>query len=232
MGDGRARNQQQMSSSQRIGPIASRYPLAAPILWLSSVQYFLVQAVAAGTWGQPRYSWRLNAISDLGATRCGQFDGRYVCSPAHAAMNVSLIILGFGMAVGSVLFLQELRRSRTGFLLMAVAGLGAMLVGFFPEDTVYWAHVTGADLAFLVGNVALIAFGLSRGFPRWLRWYAAGSGVVALVALYLFLSHHRFFLGLGGMERVVAYPQTIYLIVFGAYMSIPSHRSTAKSEAP
>jgi hypothetical membrane protein len=221
-----------MSPSQRIRALASRYPLAAPILWLSSVQYFVVQAVAAGAWRQPRYSWRLNAISDLGATSCGQFDGRYVCSPAHDAMNVSLIALGLGMALGSVLFLHELGHSRTGFLLMAVAGLGAMLVGLFPEDTVYWAHVTGADLAFLVGNLALIAFGFSRGFPRWLRWYALGSGLVALAALYLFLAHHRFFMGLGGMERVVAYPQTIWLIVFGAYMSNPSNRSTAKSEAP
>ena len=80
--------------------------------------------------------------------------------------------------------------------------------------------------------MALIAFGFSRGFPRWLRWYAGGSGVVALAALYLFLAHHRFFLGLGGMERVVAYPQTIYLIVFGAFMSMPRNRSAAKSEVP
>ena len=220
------------SSDDGVGSLASRYPLAAPILWLSSVQYFLVQALAAGAWSQPRYSWRLNAISDLGARHCGRFDGRYVCSPAHEAMNVSLIVLGLGMALGSVLFLQELGHGRIGFLLMAVAGLGAMLVGLFPEDTVYWAHITGADLAFLLGNVALIAFGFSRGFPRWLRWYAAGSGVVALAALYLFLAHHRFFLGLGGMERVVAYPQTIYLIVFGAYMSIPHNRSAVNSEAP
>ena len=220
-----------MTPTQRIGSLASRYPLAAPTLWLSSVQYFLVQAVVAAAWSRPRYNWRLNAISDLGATRCGQFDGRYLCSPAHGAMNVSLIVLGLGMALGSLLFLQEFGHSRTGFVLMAVAGLGAMLVGLFPEDTVYWAHITGADLAFLVGNVALIAFGFSRGFPRWLRWYATGSGVVALVALFLFLSHHRFFMGLGGMERVVAYPQTIWLIVFGAYMSSPGNRSTAKSEA-
>ncbi len=219
-----------MSPSQRIGSLASRYPLAAPILWLSTVQYFVVQAVVSVAWSHPSYSWRLNAISDLGARHCGQFDGRYVCSPAHVAMNVSLIVLGLGMALGSVLFLGQFGHSRTGFLLMAVAGLGAMLVGLFPEDTVYWVHITGADLAFLVGNVALIAFGFSRRFPRWLRWYATGSGVVALAALYLFLTHHRFFMGLGGMERVVAYPQTIWLIVFGAYMCNPSNRSIAKRE--
>jgi hypothetical membrane protein len=187
-------------------------------VWLLSVQYFLVQAVAAAAW-KPPYSWRLDAISDLGATGCGQFDGRFVCSPLHGLMNVSLILLGLGMAVGSALIYQESRRSRVGFWLMAVAGSGAILVGLFPEDTIFWVHIAGADLAFLIGNVALIVFGVTLGLPRWFRWYSVASGAVALVALYLFLTHNRPVLELGGMERVVAYPQTIWLIACGLYMS-------------
>ncbi len=207
-----------MHPLQRIRAFVSRYPWAGPIAYLLSVQYFLVQAVVASAWNQQSYSWRLNAISDLGAVGCGPFDDRFVCSPLHGLMNTSLVLLGLGMAIGSVLLYQQLRSSRVGFSLMAVAGIGAMLVGLFPEDTIFWAHITGADLAFLVGNIALIAFGFTLRMPRWFKWYSVASGVVALVAMYLFLSYHRFFLGLGGMERVVAYPQTIWLIVFGLYM--------------
>ena len=144
-------------------------------------------------------------------------------------MNTSLVLLGLSMAIGSALVYQELRRSRVGFLLMGTAGVGAALVGVFPEDTVYWAHLTGADLAFLLGNIALIAFGRGLHVPRWLSWYSIASGAVALVALCLFLTQNRFFLGLGGMERVVAYPQTIWLIVFGLYLSGSRHRSAART---
>ena len=204
-----------------------RYPLAGPIIWLLSVQYFLVQVLVASAWKSP-YSWRLNAISDLGATSCSQFDGRCGCSPLHGLMNVSLILLGLSMTIGAVLMYQEFHRSQVGFCLMAVAGVGAILVGLFAENTIYWAHIAGADLAFLLSNIALIFFGLSLCLPRWFRWYSLASGAVALVALCLFLTHNRFFLGLGGMERVAAYPQTIWLIVFGLYMSKSRNRLAVK----
>jgi hypothetical membrane protein len=210
----------------RVRAWAERYPVVGPLVWLSTLQYFVVQLVAASAWKRS-YSWRLNAISDLGATRCGQFDGRSVCSPLHGLMNASLLLLGLSMTVGSALVYQEVRRSRVGFALMGTAGVGAVLVGLFPEDTIYWAHITGADLAFLVSNIALIVFGLTLRLPNWFSWYTIASGAVALLALCLFLTHNRFFLGLGGMERVVAYPQTIWLIVFGLYMVRSRHRSAA-----
>lgn len=193
-------------------------PLAGPIVWVLCAQYFLVQVVVASAWKQLPYSWRDNSISDLAATSCGQFDDRFVCSPLHGLMNISLILLGLTMAIGSALMYQEFRKARSGFYLMGVAGIGAILVGFFPENTMYPIHLLGADLAFVLSNIALIIFGLRLRLPRWSRWYSVGSGTVALVALFLFLSHMDFFLGLGGMERVVAYPQTIWLIVSGLYM--------------
>ena len=214
---------------RRIQSSVVRYPLAGSITWLLTIQFFVMQVVVASVWVKPPYSWRLNAISDLGATGCGQFDGRLVCSPLHGLMNASFILLGLCMTIGSVLFYQQFRKSRFGFCMMGISGIGAITVGIFPEDTIFWAHITGQDLAFLFGNIALIAIGLRLRLSGWLRWYSIASGVVALVGLYLFLSHHRFFLELGGMERVVAYPQTIWLVVFGLYMAKSRNRLAAKN---
>ena len=207
-----------MHFRQRIHRAAVDQPLVGPALWLMCIQFFIVQVVVASAWKTPVYSWRLDAISDLGATGCGLFDDdRFVCSPLHGLMNASLVLLGLGMVFGSLLIYTQLRRSRVGFSLMAVAGIGAILVGVFPEDSIFWAHIVGQDLAFVFGNVALIVFGLTLRFPRWFKWYSIASGSVALVALVLFLSHHRLFLGLGGMERVVAYPLVGWLVVTGMY---------------
>lgn len=206
---------------KRLQNFAVKYPLVGPLAWVMSAQFFIVQVVAASAWKTPAYSWRLNAISDLGATGCGLFDDdRLVCSPLHGLMNASLILLGIGMVVGSVLLYSKLRRSRVGFSLMVMAGIGAILVGIFPEDSIYWVHIVGQDLAFVFGNIALIFFGITLRLPRWFKWYSIVSGLVALVALFLFLSHHRFFLGLGGMERVVAYPLIIWLVVTGMYTAV------------
>jgi hypothetical membrane protein len=116
----------------------ARYPLAGPILWISSIQFFLVQVVVASAW-KPPYSWRLNAISDLGAIGCGPFDDRYVCSPFHGLMNISLILLGLTMAVGSALMYQAFHTSRVGFSLMALAGV-CVWQGFLPETAIRTSH--------------------------------------------------------------------------------------------
>lgn len=203
---------------QRFASFAARHQAVGPLVWVFSIQYFVVQIVVASAWKQPPYSWRLNAISDLGATGCGTFDGRSMCSPWHALMNASLIVLGLSMAVGSALTHQQLRSSRVGLWMMAAAGTGVILVGLVPLDTVYWLHIAGADLALLLGNLALITLGCVLRLGRWFRWYSITSGAVALIALCLFLTHHRFFLELGGMERAAAYPQTIWLVVSGLYL--------------
>lgn len=207
--------------------LTKRYTLIGPIVWIVSLQYFVVQVVTALAWNS-NYNWRLNAISDLGAISCGQFDERFVCSPLHGFMNASFILLGISMIVGSFLFYKETLRARAGFFLMAVAGVGAILVGIFPEDTIYWIHILGADLAFLLSNIALVIFGFKLKLPYWFKWYSVVSGGLALVGLALFLTHNRFFLGLGGMERLVAYPQTIWLIVFGFYSLKCRTRSALK----
>lgn len=187
------------------------------LLWLSTLQFFIVQLVVASVWVNPSYSWSGRTISELGATICGHVDGRYMCSPMHDLMNISFVLLGLAMTAGSIILYKNLKQGRTGFTLMSMAGLGAMMVGFVPMDTVYWLHIVGADIAFLMGNIAIIVLGLTLRISRWLKWFSVASGGVAILGLVLFLTHNHLFLGLGGMERVVAYPIVIWLAVFAIY---------------
>ena len=127
------------------------------------------------------------------------------------------------MIIGSVLIFQEFIENRpgaiVGFSFMALAGFGTILVGLFPENTVHILHEFGALLPFLIGNIGMIVLALSLDIPKWLRRYTALSGAISLIALARFLMEGYLGLGIGGMERIVAYPQTIWLIVFGIYMS-------------
>lgn len=198
---------------------ADRYPLVGPGLWILSVQYFAVQIAAAQAW-TTSYNWRLNTISDLGNTACGTYGGRYVCSPSHVLMNISLIVLGITMILGALLIYRQFKDNRgsmIGFSCMAVAGLGTVLVGLFPENSVAALHNFGAAMPFFVGNVGLVVLSLALSIPKSLKIYTFLSGALALVALGLFLNHSYLGLGEGGMERITAYPQTVWLIVFGIY---------------
>ena len=210
-----------MKPSQMIGKFNRRYPYVGPSLWMASIQYFIVMLIVALTWKVP-YSILQNPISDLGNTACGTYSGRYVCSPLHSLMNVSFCILGLTMILGSGLIYREFnksRGSRVGFSLMALAGFGTLLVGIFPENTVGVLHFIGALLAILIGNIGVVILGIFLDIPKPLRIYTLFSGIFALIALVFFTTQHYLGLGEGGMERLASNPQTMWLIVFGTYIT-------------
>jgi hypothetical membrane protein len=210
-----------MHPARRLRTFRNRYPFVGPGIWILCLQYYIVQIMVAAAWQVP-YSWLMNTISDLGNTACGVYADRWVCSPLYPLMNSSFIVLGLFMALGSLLIFYEFKKSLgslVGFTLMAVAGLGTLMVGLFPENTDSWLHFLGALLPFLLGNLALVILSYSLSIPRSLKLYTRFSGVISLAALVFFVSHQYMGLGIGGMERIVAYPQTIWLIVFGLYIT-------------
>jgi len=196
-----------------------------PLLFVSSALYFYAQIATAWVFGPPSYSLVTNTISDLGNTACGRYDNAYVCSPRHTLMNVSFIFLGVVMVAGSALLYQEItaqRRERVagllGFGLMALAGLGAILVGAFPENTSGALHITGAGLAIGAGNLGIFVLGALLSLPEAMRRYMLLFSVTSLTALVLFAAHRYFGIGAGTMERIAAYPETIWLISFGLFI--------------
>lgn len=184
----------------------------AAILWVSQIQYFIVQVVVARSWPEG-YSWPKNYISDLGNSDM---------SPLFAVMNVSFVVLGLTMAGGAALLAARLGvglGAQIGFGLVGLGGIGTIVVGLFPENSISAVHVAGAALPFLVGNVGMLVLGLTlRVVPRWLQLFTAGSGVVTLVALALFFAHIYLGIGRGNMERLVSYPQTVWMIVFAVWL--------------
>ena len=211
-----------MKIHRRITVFTDKYPFIGPLVWILSIQYFVTQFIAATVWPIP-YSWAQNVISDLGNTACGTYVDRYVCSPSHVLMNTSFLLLGITMAVGSMLIYTEFRRSRLsffGFICMALAGLGTVLVGLFPENTISGFHFIGAFLALGVGNLGMVilAFAITQARASF-RIYTFLSGILALTAFNLFAAHVYLGLGSGAMERIASYPQTVWLILFGLYMT-------------
>jgi hypothetical membrane protein len=216
-----------MRTHGHVKAFRDKFPWLGPTIWVSSVLYFIVQLVVASVW-LPSYSWFSNTISDLGNTSCGP----KLCSPRHAWMNSELVVLGAVMAAGALLIYQEFTErdpgerlaACIGFSCLAIAGAGTALVGWFPENTVGFLHVAGAGLAIGVGTFGVFVLGLVLALPNSLRWAMRVVAPLALLALMLFATHMYLGLGAGTMERIAAYPETIWLIIFGSYIA-HTHRS-------
>lgn len=141
-------------------------------------------------------------------------------------MNASLIVLGISMTAGSILISRQFAKSRaaiTGFAAMAISGTGVIIVGIFPENSIPAFHGLGSAIAFTVGNAALIIIAADPTIPVVLRLYSFLSGTLAVLALAGYSSSHYLGLGEGGIERVVAYPQVVWLIVVGLFLLIKIH---------
>jgi hypothetical membrane protein len=193
------------------------------VVWILAIQFFIAQLIVQSAWTTP-FSLTTNYISDLGNTTCGPYpvDSRtYVCSPWHTWMNASFILLGVIILVGAALIYRAFPSGRTrmaGLALLALAGPGSMLVGLFPENVNITPHTIGAAAHFVSGNLGIGVLGIAIAATRRqtpLAVYSIISGSVGLLATALFVSGHYLGLGIGGMERIAAYPLPLWLIVVG-----------------
>lgn len=159
----------------------------------------------------PGYSIANNAISDLGAT-CGNG----VCAiyqPSAVIFNSSVFLLGVLLIIGAY-FLNR-GKYRVLSILTVLSGIGAVGVGLFPENTGS-LHVVVSLIVFLFGGLSAIASSNYSRLP--LSFFSVILGLVTLLALVLYGSGIYLGLGLGGMERMIAYPALIWVTGFGAYL--------------
>jgi hypothetical membrane protein len=202
------------------------HPLLGPGIFTAASLYFVVQIIVAWVF-IPSYSLVSNSISDLGETSCGGYGSPGMCSPRWWLMDYAgFFLLGLIMVIGSALLYHEFTdrvpheryAAMIGFSLMALAGLGSIIVGFFPENDNRTMHILGAFLAIAIGNIAILVLGGVLTLPESMRRSMLIFSTLALAALLCFASHRFFGIGRGMMERVAAYPVTIWLIAFGLYI--------------
>ena len=202
------------------GQLKTRIGYAA---WVAGVvQFFVVHVIVESAWTRP-YSWARNNISDLGNVHCAMQsdpEHRYICSPEHGLMNASFITLGTLLFVGVFFTRAVWRRGATALVargLLACVGVGFVLVGLAPADVHENQHALGALLVMAMGNIGLVLAGLSLAddVPGLLRWATSLLGVAALTAFGLFCSQRYLGLGMGGMERVAAFPLLVWALAAG-----------------
>lgn len=195
----------------------------AAVLWLFSVQFFIAQAIVQSAWTTP-FSLTQNFISDLGNTACAPYppgSDNYVCSPWHFGMNASFVLFGVTIPLGAILARHALR---PGFLrvaalvLLALAGPGYVAVGLYPENVDITPHKIGAGFVFVSGNLglALLGVAIQQTFRRTrLATSLAVLGIAGFIATVLLVTGRYLGIGIGGIERVAAYPLPVGLIMAG-----------------
>ena len=161
----------------------------------------------------PGYSVSNNYISDLGAMcRSGSCK---IIQPSSTIFNTSIILLGIAIIAASIIIAMSRERPKLFPSMLAISGVGAIMVGLFPEYTGS-LHTISALIVFLFGGLAAIASYKLQGSP--MNIISIILGLLTLSSLVLYATNHYLGLGPGGMERMIVYPALLWGAALGAYM--------------
>ncbi len=187
--------------------------IAGALLLVGGLQFTLGMIVAEAVY--PNYSVSRNYISDLGVWN----------KPSATIFNPSIILLGLTILISAYFIQREFKRGVITSLFV-LAGLGPIGVGIFPENTflvngVPLIHSIAAIVSFIFGGIAAVtSYRITKG-P--FRYFSVILGFATLFALFLFATTRPDYLGIGvgGMERMIVYPNLIWTIGMGANL-LPS----------
>ncbi len=173
----------------------------------------LMGIVTAEAFYPAGYSTFGNEISDLGATR--QPDS-VSFEPSSTIFNTVMLLAGIMVVLAT--FFQHKNYKRWLFSVPAVLfGLGLIGVGIFPGNLSPY-HGMAAMLTFLAGGVCAITSFTILAKP--FKYVAILFGSIALATWFIavFASAYLLsYIGIGGIERWVAYPIMLWLLGLGAY---------------
>jgi len=191
------------------------------IFWLLTAEFFIAQAIAQAAF--PGYSLIDMDISMLGVSACSGADPNAlgpVCSPLSLVFNAGMAINGALVVLG-VWFTRKLwpqgpMTTAALWILAVGGGDGSILVGLFPLDVSLPMHMIGAILALFVAGFGMLAMARvlwhrHRGFAI----YTLATGAITLIAFVLYALELYLGLGRGVMERIAAWPHTIWYVVAG-----------------
>jgi hypothetical membrane protein len=195
----------------------SNRAIAGTLVFVGVTQFAIGMIVSEALY--PGYSVADNYISDLGV------------GPSALIFNSSVFLMGLLVLIGAY-FLQRAFRFELLTVMLVLTAVGAMGVGVFTED--YGVlHVIVSLITFLFSGLSAIFSVLCsrvHRFPLVKMPFSAISvvlGLMTLAALVLFGMGEYLGLGVGGMERMIAYPAVMWGAGFGGYLiAYPEERTT------
>lgn len=202
-------------SSRERRAVRPRYLAAAGLLLFVTGVVAFMGIITAEALYPAGYSTSQNEISDLGATKPP--DSR-IEEPSATIFDTVMMVCGAFVIVAAACVQRGFRRWPAP-VLIGLFGLGVLGVGVFPGDTGN-VHALFAMLTFIAGGVAAIVT-LTISTPPF-SYMSVLLGVVALVSLILQVilgdSSPMAGLGIGGVERWVAYPIVLWATGLGGYL--------------
>ncbi|MGZ7207753.1 MAG: DUF998 domain-containing protein [Halobacteriota archaeon] len=192
----------------------SNRTLAGFLIFVGAAQCVLALLIAEALF--PGYSVANNAISDLGAYCRAHGTVCQVYQPSATVFNVSMVVLGTTAILG--VFFGRRVFGAVPAVLIALAGVGAIGVGLFPE-TSGGVHTAFSYITFGFGGLAVLSSVVFERSP--LRYLSVVLGVIVLAASALLITGHPpldgtwLGLGYGAVERLIAYPLLIWLLGLG-----------------
>ncbi len=161
------------------------------------------------------YTTHDNEISDLGATKPPD---SIIRQPSARIFNATMILSG-ALIIVAALGLRRAKNARRVWLSVLVIGIAVFGVGIFPGNRAPM-HGIFALLAFTSGGVGAILS--ARAQARLSGWASMVLGAITLAVLLFAVVgsgtalFDRF--GDGGVERWVAYPVILWLVLFGGHL--------------
>lgn len=174
----------------------------AGALFFIAASQFVIGMMLAEARAISTYSISANYISDLGV------------GPSAMIFNSSVFLMGLLILIGAY-FVQRAFNLKLLTLLLILTALGAMGVGVFTEDY-HTTHIAVSLIAFLFGGLSSMAS--YRLLKRPFSVIAVILGLMTLGALGLYAVHVYLGLGVGGMERMIAYPILMWGAGVGGYL--------------
>jgi hypothetical membrane protein len=164
-------HRQSLPSSRTFPAVMTRTVVFGAVLWTLSMVFFVDQVIVQLASARP-YDLATNLISDLGNSACGPA----ICSPLHAFMNATFVVVGAFHWIGAASIRPALPRRRlslAGAVLVALAGWGLIFAGLTPENVDGARHAFGAIVGLASLNLAMIVLGVCL-LPARQRPHAAG----------------------------------------------------------
>jgi hypothetical membrane protein len=188
---------------------------AGALLSITGIGVFLAIITNEALYPAARhYSTFANTISDLGGT---EPPNSYMVQPNRLIFIITMAVAGVLVLTATYLLWRVIERRR--FLVaLGIFGVGIVGIAVFPGNVATY-HPLFSLLCFVGGSVAAILSRKILDVP--LRYFAVVLGSIALIGTVFGLESLENWgpqaaIGIGGVERWIAYPVLLWLVLLGA----------------